>query len=151
MKLSPPIAASLLLASLLVAGCHGKVGELERDGSRIDVFGIRPGSQVDYREINQLAASEEPCLKGYERSFDGLDIIIGYGFDHKIRKISTRNPGTSMFGIKPGMSVTEASELIGKAGFRMHKPPFTYLSDGYTLTLLVEGDRVFGLVLESQD
>ena len=53
---------------------------------QINVFGVELYSDADYREVNGVVAAEGRCLRGYEPSFDAFDVIIGYGFDHKIQK-----------------------------------------------------------------
>ncbi len=118
----------------------------------IDVFGVKLFSAVDYREINSVQATEEPCLKGYERHFDALDIVIGYGFNKKIRKITTLNPKTSLFGIRPGTAFEVGRRRILDAGLTDLAPPFVYRANGCSLTLLVdEKEKIFGLTVESLD
>jgi hypothetical protein len=141
-------AAMILAISL--AGCLAN--QVGRDLSeRIDVFGIELYSDVDYREIGGVRGTEEPCLKGYERTFDPLDIIIGYGFNRKIRKISTQNPKTSMFGIAVGMSAERAGKLARQAGMA-EVSPVRYRGNKSTLFILVDGKgKVFGMTVETVD
>lgn len=142
----------ILLVPLLLTGCSGKNIMHDKLTGQINVFGVELFSDVDYSEINGVVATEEPCLRGYDRSFDALDITIGYGFDKKIRKITTRNSSTSLFGIKPGMAFEEGKKMILQAGFNEYAPPFTFRSNGYSLTFLVDGNnKIFGLTLESLD
>lgn len=116
---------------------------------QVDVFGAKPFSNVDFTEINGVKAVEEPCIRGYDRTFDALDITIGYGFNRSIRKIVTLNPTTSMFGVKIGMTVDESRERLHKAGFIKDSKPNTFRNDNYSLTLLIHSkDRVSGLRLE---
>ncbi len=151
MKFQKPIVVPLLLL-LFLTGCMGKHLERDKMHDQVNVFGVQLFSDVDYREINGVKAVEEPCLRGYERIFDALDLTIGYGFDKKIRKITTRNPGTILFGINPGMSFREGRQRILQAGFIEFAPPFTFRSNGYSITFLVDDkDIIFGLTLESPD
>jgi hypothetical protein len=143
---------TLLLVLLLPAGCLGTSMPRDRVNEQIDVFGVKLFSDVRYGEINGIAAVEEPCLRGYERSFDGLDLTIGYGFDNRIRKITTRNRDNRMLGIKPGMTYEEGRQKILHAGIREHTTPFLFRVNGYSLTLLVDGNNtIFGITLESLD
>ena len=149
MKLQKLIAIFVLL---LLAGCMGKYIENGKSGDQINVFGVELFSAVDYRQINGVTAIEEPCLKGYERTFDALDITIGYGFNKKIRKITTRNPNTSLFGITPGTPFSEGRQKILQAGLIESVPPFTFSANGYSVTFLVDSkDSVFGLTVELLD
>lgn len=141
-----------LLISLLLSGCTSTDVGHDKTASQVNVFGIELFSDVDYKTINGVVATEEPCLRGYDRSFDALDLTIGYGFDNKIRKITTRNVNTSMFGVKPGMTYEEGKQIILQAGFSVHAPPFTFNANKYSLTFLVDSNnKIFGLTLESLD
>jgi hypothetical protein len=143
---------SVLLVFFFLTGCLGKQGERDTLNGQLNIFGVELFSDVDYRQLNGVPATEEPCLKGYERSFDALDVSIGYGFDKTIRKITTRNASTTLFGIKPGMPYEEGKEKMVQAGFREDVPPFRYKANGYTLKLLVDGNAtIFGLTLEARD
>lgn len=151
MKLQTSILTTVLV-TLLLAGCMSTNIGRDKMLGQINVFGIELFSDVDYKEINGVAATEEPCLRGYDRSFDALDLTIGYGFDKKIRKITTRNLNTSLFGIKPGMAFEEGKKIILRSGFVEHAPPFAFKANKYSLTFLVDGDnKIFGLTLESLD
>jgi hypothetical protein len=138
-----------MISFLCLAGClvnHTRVDV----SSQICVFGIELYSGVDYREINGVRSVEEPCLKGYERSFDQLEITIGYGFDRKIRKITTRNPATSMFGISPGIQADEAVRLARQSGFS-EISAYRFKGQNNNLTLLVDKGKVFGITMERLD
>lgn len=151
MKLQTSILIAVLV-TLLLAGCMSTNAGRDKMIGQMNVFGVELFSDVDYKKINGVVATEEPCLRGYDRSFDALDLTIGYGFDKKIRKITTRNLNTSLFGIKPGMAFEEGKKMILQAGFVEHAPPFTFKANRYSLTFLVDGDnKIFGLTLESLD
>ena len=144
--------AILMLLILMLAGCMGKYVENEKVRGQINVFGVVLFSNIDYKEINGVAATEEPCLKGYDRSFDALDITVGYGFNKRIRKIITRNPTTSLFGVNPGMSFTEGRQKILEAGFIEAGSSDRFKTDGFSLTLLVDGNRkIFSVGIELLD
>ncbi len=139
-----------ILILLCLTGCMAN--RVKTDvSSQVHVFGIEMYSAVDIREIGGVPANEEPCLKGYERSFEKLDITIGYGFNRRIRKITSRNPGTSLFGISPGVSAEEGNRLAQKAGF-IQDSPYRYHGHDVSLLLLVDGKgSVFGITVESSD
>lgn len=75
---------------LLLVGCTVQDTAPNDSRNQVDVFGVQLFSDTDYREINGIKAEEEPCLSGYERIFDALDIVVGYGFNGKIRKIRSQ-------------------------------------------------------------
>jgi hypothetical protein len=138
---------SMLLLSLVLAGCFATRTTIVPD-THFNVFGIELNSSVDYRKINNEVATEEPCLRGYERNFEKSGITVGYGFDGRIRKISTQNPTTSLFGISPGMAADEGKRLARQAGF-MEVSPYKYTQKEISLTLLVDNKgKVFGVKVE---
>ena len=139
----------LAILSTLIVGCSTHGSGNNALAKQIDVFGAIPYSNTDFKEINGVKAVEEPCIRGYERIFDALNITIGYGFNKRIRKIVTLNPGTSMFGVNIGMTINESRERLHKAGFIEDSKPNTFRNDNYSLTLLIGSkDRVSGLRLE---
>lgn len=142
----------MLFIPLILAGCQSKQNIWrEQLNDQIDVFGVKLDSDVNYEKINGVAAVEEPCIRGYVRNFDGLDVMIGYGFDNRIRRITTRNAGTSIAGIRPGMAYGEGRQIALQAGFQ-EASRFLFRANGYTLSLLVDGNNgIFGLTLENLD
>jgi hypothetical protein len=144
------LRTAVLFLSLCLAGC---LATQTRTGlsNQIQVFGIELYSATDYREINGIKAVEEPCLKGYERIFDPLDITIGYGFNRKIRKITTMNRGTCLFGITPGIPADEGRRLARQTGLT-EVSPVRYRSDDLSLFLHIDEKGIlFGLTVESVD
>jgi hypothetical protein len=144
------LRTAVLFLSLFLAGC---AATQTRTGTpnQIQVFGIELHSSTDYREINGVKATEEPCLKGYERIFDPLDITVSYGFNRKIRKITTMNSKTSIFGITPGMPADEGRLLARQSGLT-EVTPVRYRSDNLSLYLHIDAKgNVSGVTLESVD
>lgn len=137
----------------MLAGCAGRHAVVsEPPKVDVEVFGLQLGSATDYRTLEGVTATEEPCLKGYERSFDALDLTVGYGFDKRIRRIATRHPDTSVYGIRPGMPAEEGRQSAVQAGLRATATPDRFQGDGYFVTLLVdESEKVFGIALEAKD
>jgi hypothetical protein len=134
---------------ILIVGCLTHNTGNSVLAKQVDVFGAIPFSNIDFTEINGVKAVEEPCIRGYERIFDALDITIGYGFNRRIRKIVTLNPVTSMFGVHIGMTIDESREKLHKTGFIESGKPNSFRNDNYYLTLLTGSkDRVSGLRLE---
>ena len=140
----------LLLLSLLLAGCRSGTIRQETLPAQLQVFGVQLHSDRDYREISGDVAMEEPCLRGFDRSFDRLQITVGYDFDRNIRKIGTRNPATAIFGISPGMKFAAAGQLLHSSGFTPYLPPHTFRNGPYLLTVQVDGsDTIAGVTLET--
>lgn len=91
---------------MLVAGCAAGRVDLKAANGGIRIFGAAFGAVGIPAGLNGAAATEEPCLRGCERIFDTIAVSIGYGHSGRIRKITTRNPMTTMFGVHPGDAAT---------------------------------------------
>ena len=140
-----------LLLPLLLAGCLASPARSSLAPGQLDVYDVTLGSSTDYQEIRGVRGTDEPCLRGYERSFAELDIVLGYGRDRKIRKITTRNPQNSMFDVHPGDSAASAVARLRGAGF-VEGAPSRFRKEGLLLTILVDGTgRLFGMTLEEAD
>ena len=141
----------LFMLPMLLTGCLGDKKTFSVEPRQLDVFGVVLCSSTDYREINGIRGTDEPCLRGVERTFDALDIVIGYGRDGRVRKITTRNPQNSMFGIHPGDSPAAAVTRLRDAGF-VEEAPYRFQKEGLLMALLVDGKcRLFGMTLEVAD
>jgi hypothetical protein len=142
--------AYLLLFQLI--GCMGNNARNAIDPDQLDVFGITMHSSTDYREIRGIKGVDEPCLRGYDRSFDALDIVIGYNNDGSIRRITTHNPQNSLFGVHPGETVASAFVKIREAGLVASDSPYRFRKEGISLRLLAdESGKIFGMSIETAD
>jgi hypothetical protein len=137
-----------MVICLCLSGCSAH--RTTADSSRqIKVFGAELYSAVDYKEIHGVKAEEEPCLSGYERVFEPLDIMIGYDFDRRIRKITTMHRETSVLGIRPGMTAQQGEELALQSGM-IRISPTRYRGNDMSLLLLIDPDgKLFGITVES--
>lgn len=142
----------LIISAMLLTGCPAKRAGSEGWNKQIDVFGLALFSANDDKTIRGIMPKKEPCLKGFDYSYDPLDITVGYGTDERIRKITTRNKETHMFNIRVGDSYERGKASILQAGFSQGDSPYRFLKDGFSFTLLVDDrDRIFGMTLESLD
>lgn len=148
----PSHLAPALLAILALAGCAGPRAHTAWPTGKLDVHGVELHSDRDHRELAGVVATEEPCLHGYERQFESLDLVVGYGHDRRVRRISSFDPRTSMFGVHPGASTARARAALLEAGFVPTASPLVFHGHGARLTLR-EGEAgiVRGLVLERFD
>lgn len=70
---------------VLVAGRAAGRAVLKVANGGILVFGAKPGSSGSPSELRGAAATEELCLKGYERMKHTLAVSTGYGQRLNIR------------------------------------------------------------------
>ena len=142
----------LVLLSLLCAGCFGNEVRNSRDPALVDVFGVVFLSETDYRQIRGVRGVDEPCLRGFDRSFDELDVVIGYDREGRVRKITTRNPQTSLFGVHPGDTAASAVAAIRGAGFAEDGTSSRFRNGGLALTVRADpSGRLSGMTLETVD
>ena len=127
-----------VLILVFLAGClaHGRAAKPLP--GRIEVFGVAFGAAADYRQLAGVTGTDEPCLHGFERTFEALEVVIGYGFDRRVRKIVTHHPATRIFGVHPGMRGEEGERLLSQAGLVRRAQLRTWWGDGYGITLLMD-------------
>ena len=144
------LAAVTLIAFL--AGCAGAGLSVKAANDGLFVFGAQLGVAGIPDGLAGVLSEETPCLKGRDFSYDAREVLIGYGHDGKIRKVTTRNPGTSVYGIRPGDEFATAEPKVLAAGFRETGAKHRYGNEGCLLTLSVdEAGRLFALMLELRD
>jgi hypothetical protein len=138
-------------AAAIVAACAGtgRFGP-EEANRRIRVFDARLRSADGIRAPEAPAATDEPCINGFERRYEALDVSLGYGFDGKVRRISTGNRATSVFGISPGDSGTEGKAKLVSAGFAPIGEGSRFGNGGIRVTLLADANgTIFSIAVEA--
>ena len=144
------LASVALLACL--AGCAGAGPGVRTANDGLLVFGAKLGSAGIPDGLEGVTAEETPCLKGRDFSFETQDVLIGYGHNGRIRKVVTRNPGTSIYGIRPGDDFAGAEAKVLAAGFHETGTKHRFSNGCCLLTLSVDdAGSVFGLLLELRD
>jgi len=140
------------ILTILLTGCLANRLGGEGLNKQINVFGLSLYSAHDDKSIRGVVPIKEPCLKGFEYIYDPLDLTISYGFNDRIRRITTRNKETSMFNIHIGDSFSKGKDIIRQAGFSEGDSPYKFVKDGCLFTLLVDDhERIFGMSFEVLD
>lgn len=135
-------------------GCGSSDSFLEEEiNPKIDVLGIKLGMQED--QVHELAGSKGEkamCINGYEYQYADKLINIGFTIDEsKVRRVTTKNPDTSIFGIKPETELTaDTVALLEQAGFTKDSASdFKYYKENVMVTVIsLHGDRVEGVAIE---
>ena len=144
------LAAALPLA--LLAGCAGAGPVVRAANDELLVFGAKLGSVGVPDGLAGVPSEETPCLNGRDFSYETQDVLIGYGHDGRIRKVVTRNPRTSIYGIRPGDDFADVEAKVLAAGFHETGTKHRFSNGCCLLTLFVdEAGSVFGLLLELRD
>ncbi len=116
------IFSLLILAITLftIAGCSNTTDSFIKEvNSNVNVLGIKFNMNED--QVKKLAGSDvekEPCITGYEFAYN--DKLINIGFKNEegtVRRITTKNHDTSIYGIKPGDKLEAAFAKIKESGF----------------------------------
>ena len=144
------LAAVMSIA--LLAGCAGAGPSAKAANDGLLVFDAKLGEAGVPDGLTGVPSEETPCLNGRDFSYETRDVLIGYGHDGRIRKVVTRNPGTSIYGIRPRDEFAAAEAKVLAAGFRETGAKHRYGNECCLLTLAVdEAGRVFGLILELRE
>ena len=140
------------VGALCLTGCAVKKPGSDDINSQIRVFNISLYTPADKSPINGVSPRREPCISGYEFYYDDLDLVVSYHNNHRVFRITTRNKRTSIFGISPGDSFSQAKEKIIQLGFSQGYTPYKFVKEWCLFTLLVnEKNDVFGMTVEVLD
>ncbi len=140
------------VGALYSTGCALKKQGSDNINSQIKVFNVALFANADNGVIKGVAPRREPCISGYEFYYDDLDIVVSFHNNDRIWRITTRNKITSIFGISPGDSFSQAKEKIMRRGFSQSYTPYKFVKDWCLFTLLVnEKNEVFGMTVEILD
>ena len=144
---------ALVLAVVMLWGCSSSDPFLEEEiNPNIDVLGIKLGMQED--QVHELAGSigeKAMCINGYEYQYADKLINIGFTIDEsKVRRVTTKNPDTSIFGIQPGMELAAAAAQLDQFGFTKDQTSeFKFHKETVMLTLIsMHGDLADGVSIE---
>jgi len=147
--------ATLLLITLLfvLTGCKSKTDSFINEvNSQINVLGVNlnmPESEV--HKIVGSSGERAMCVYGYEYEFMDKQINVGFNSNtEKTRRITTKNPETSIYGIKPGVSLEEAYSIIEQNGFKKSDDSkYIFYKENIILTLIsMKGINADGITIE---
>lgn len=144
------LAAAAACAVVLLGCAAGPDLRAANDG--LLVFGARLGAAGVPVGLAGMPAEESPCLNGRDFAYEEQGLLIGYTHGGRLRKVVTRNPETSIYGIHPGDALEDALPKALGAGYAETTTRHRYTGACCVLTLSVdEVGRVFSLMLELRD
>ncbi|WP_161821969.1 hypothetical protein [Sporotomaculum syntrophicum] len=138
---------------IALAGCGNTNSLINNEiNPNIDVLGIK--LNMPEAQVHELAASQgkkDMCINGYEYNY--ADKLINIGFDAnqgKVRRITTKNPDTSIFGIKPGVDLATANAQLEKYSFSKEQASeFKFHKENVMLTIIsMHGTLADGVTIE---
>lgn len=110
-----------LVLLLIMTGCGStKNTFIDKEvNPQIDVFGVK--LNMDESSVHSAIGSngeKAMCINGYEFEYAEKKINVGFNLDtKKARRITSKNPETSIYGIKPGTELNEAYKALTSNGF----------------------------------
>lgn len=116
-----PLLAVLFLLICALSGCTASSNSfIEKEvNPQINVLGVQ--LLMDEAKVNEIIGSKGEkamCVYGYENAYADQNINIGFNAGtQQIRRITSKNPDTSIYGIKPGTELAKAYEAIKAQGF----------------------------------
>lgn len=153
-KIVLALISALLLSAAVMTGCGNSVSSFIKNdiNPNINVLGIKLGMTEE--EVFKLAGSDGEkalCTQGYEYAYSGKKLNIGFDTETKtVRRVTTKNPATSIFGITPGMTAEESfSKLQGKGFTKDAVSNYKFHKENISITVLsMEGTLADGVIIE---
>jgi hypothetical protein len=124
----------------------------EKVNPQIDVFGVE--IFMDESKVHDAIPTKGEkamCIYGYEYEYEQSKVNIGFNSQtNKVRRVTTKNPDTSIYGIVPGMELSEAYSIVDSNGFtKSENSKYIFYKENIRLTLVsMKGTHADGVILE---
>lgn len=147
-------AALILIMVAGLAGCGSSASSFidKEVNPNINVLGIK--LNMAESKVHESAGSQGEkamCIYGYEYEYADKLINIGFKSDKGIvRRITTKNPDTTIYGIKPGTELAEAYAKIDANGFTKDDiSKYRFYKDTIILSIIsMKGTNADGVTIE---
>lgn len=112
---------ALFVIIFALSGCAGSSNSfIEKEvNPQINVFDVQ--LFMDEPKVHEVIGSQGEkamCVYGYEYTYADKNINIGFNAEtQQARRVTTRNPDTSIFAIKPGTELGKVYEVLKANGF----------------------------------
>lgn len=139
---------------ILAVGCSALNDSfIEKEvNPQIDVMGIKLYMEEDeVHKIVGVDGERAMCVNGYEYEYRDKKLNIGFNIDtDEVRRITTKNPETSIYGLNPGISLDKAYDIIDSEGFEKDKDDkYRFFKDDIILSIIsMKGSDADGIVIE---
>lgn len=137
---------------LILAGCANSSDSFIKNevNPQIDVLGVK--LLMDEKSALETVGSEGEkamCVYGYEYDYSDKLINVGFNSDTKlVRRVCSKNPETSIYGIKPGMELSQAYEIISSNGFKKDSK-YNFQKEKVILSIIsMKGTNADGITIE---
>ncbi|MBB6444143.1 hypothetical protein [Bacillus benzoevorans] len=91
------------------------------------------------------------CMYGYEYEYGQSHVNIGFNSETTmVRKVTKKNPDTSIYGIVPGTELKEVYKIIDSHGFsKSESSKYVFYKENIRLTLIsMKGTLADGVTIE---
>jgi hypothetical protein len=151
--LSICVAVILIMVTVLT-GCRSSTDSFitKEANPNIDVLGIMldmPESKV--HESAGPKGEKAMCVYGYEYEYADKLINIGFKPDKgTVRRITTKNPDTSIYGIMPGADLVNAYTQVEANGFKKNDSSnYKFYKNNIIITIISMKDTLAdGITIE---
>jgi len=148
------LSAFLLLMLFMAAGCTGTDSSFIKKevNPQINVLGVQ--LFMDESKVHETVGSKGEkamCVYGYEYNYEDQRINIGFNSQtQQVRRVTTRNPDTSIYGIKPGAELSKAYDTIASNGYtREEDSKYRFHKENIILSITsMKGTHADGLTIE---
>lgn len=145
----------LLLAVFFMQNNNDQSQSLSIHNQHIQVASIKLGmSEQEVFEQLKVKPEEEMCVYGYEFNFKDEGLNLGFRVDtNTIRRITVINNTDTLYGIKNGMTLDEAKQVLLDAGFMSDETVKNRykIDDVYFTVVSKKGTHVDQLIIEIID
>ena len=137
-----------------LAGCGSSASSfIEKEANpNINVLGIKLDmAEAKVHELTGVQGEKAMCIYGYEYEYADKLINVGFKSDKgTVRRVTTKNPDTSIYGIKPGTELAEAYSKINANGFtRDDISKYKFYKDNIIFSIIsMKGTNADGISIE---
>jgi len=152
-KLLFTILTVFILLTILI-GCNNQedVFISEEVNPQINVFNVQIYmDESDVHKTIPTKGEKAMCIYGYEYEYEQSRINIGFNSEtEKVRRVTTKNPDTSIYGIVPGTDLEEVYKIIDSHGFsKSESSKYIFYKENMRLTLIsMKGSHADGVIVE---
>ena len=142
----------ILLAILTSCGNVEDAFISEEVNPQINVFNVQIYmDEPDVHEAIPTKGEKAMCIYGYEYEYEQIRVNIGFNSEtEKVRRVTTKNSDTSIYGIVPGTELEEVYKIIDSHGFsKSDSSKYIFYKENVRLTLIsMNGTHADGVILE---
>jgi hypothetical protein len=142
----------MLLAILTGCGNGDDAFISEEVNPQINVFNVQIDmDESDVHKSIPTNGEKAMCVYGYEYEYGQSLVNIGFNSEtERVRRVTTKNPDTSIYGIVPGTVLGEAYKLIDSHGFsKSESSKYIFYKENIRLTLIsMKGTHADGVTVE---